>query len=336
MHISRRQLLRSAALGGCVAWLPGVAGFGVVRGQEAQSGVLSILANPYFNAAAWLWDPIPANPALDPQSAAMVASLASTAGRAQRIAAMYDYGVVLLGPNGITAATPRYDVRLKMYPAWGNDPFSGTIPIPTGTPIAPGSDGHMAIADSTTNKVYGLWQVTYSRGVWGASWGAEVDLYGDGREAPPGSSTASGLSRYAGVIRGGEIAAGRIPHALFFSTDMAHPTKFRYPAYKTDGDNSAGVRVPIPEGARVQLDPRIDVEAIPGITVGEIIVAKALQEFGAYCGDKGGARMGFIFEFLNTGNPGTTYVNAGLAWDYFDMSHIPWSSMRVLKSWNGK
>lgn len=297
----------------------------------------TVVARNYFDTADWLWSPITASPVLDTNSAAMVSSLASTAGGAIRGANLYDYAATLVGPTGITGSTPRYTVPLVNYPAWGANPFgSDTIPIPNATGIPPGSDGHVSIADSTTNKVYSLWQTTHSAGVWSASWGAEVSLHGDGLESSPGSSTASGLSRYAAVIRGNEIAAGQIPHALFFATDMAHTTAFRYPAYKTDGDNAAAVAHPIPEGARIQLDPTINVSAISGITPGEIAVAKALQVYGAYCGDKGGSRMGFIFEYVNDGtSPGQVYVNAGLAWDYFDMSHIPWSSLRVLNAWDG-
>ena len=71
-------------------------------------------------------------------------------------------------------------------PAWGSDPFGGdTMSIPNGTPIPPGSDGHVSIADPTTSKVYSLWQATNGGGVCGASWGAMVDLHGDGRETHP-------------------------------------------------------------------------------------------------------------------------------------------------------
>lgn len=297
----------------------------------------TINARSYFDTADWLWAPIVNNPVIDADSAAIVSSLASTANGAIRCANMYDYGVTLVDPATITAATPRYTVPLANDPAWGTSQFSGsTIPIPNGTGIPPGTDGHVSVADPITNSVYSMWQAVHSNGTWSASWGAKVDLHGDGRESAPGSSTASGLSAFAATIRGSEIAAGQIPHALFFSTDMAHTSAFRYPARKTDGDNLAGVPVPIPEGARVQLDPTIDVNAIPNITAAEIAIARALQTYGAYCGDKSGARMSFAFEYVNDGtNPGQVYVDAGMPWDYFDLSHIPWGSLRVLNSWNG-
>ncbi len=295
----------------------------------------TVLTRNYFDTADWLWSPIPANPVLDTNSGAMVASLSSTAGGAMRIANMYDYGVTIVNPSSVDTNTPRYDIAFANEPAWGSDPFGAdTMPIPNGTIVPPGSDGHVTVADPINGKVYSLWQGVHSTG-WSASWGGVTSLHGDGRETS-GTSTATGLSRYAGVIRGSEIAAGQIPHALFFATDMAHTTEFRYPAIKTDGTNAAGVAFPIPEGTRVQLDPAIDVTAISGITAGEIAVAKALQIYGAYCGDRGSARMAFIFEYLNDGtNPGQVYVNAGLGWDYFDMSHIPWSSLRVLQNWDG-
>ena len=295
----------------------------------------TVVTRNYFGTADWLWAPIPDNPVLDANSAAIVTSLSATAGGAMRVANLYEYGVTLAGPTGISGATPRQDIAFSNVPAWGTDPFgSDTIPIPEDLLIPPGSDGHVSIADPVNNRVYSLWQAS-NAGTWSASWGGVAALDGDGIETS-GSSTATNLSRFAAVIRGSEIAAGQIPHALFFSTDMAHTSSFRYPASKTDGDNAAGVAHPIAEGARIQLDPSIDVEAIPGITPGEIAVAKALQRYGAYCGDKGGARMAFIFEYVNDGtNPGQVYVDAGLGWDYFDMSHIPWSALRVLNSWDG-
>ncbi len=290
-------------------------------------------ARAYFKSADWLWDPIPAAPVLDPQSSAMVELLQQEYHGAN----LWKFGVTLRGPEQITTTTPRYTIDFAMVPEWGSSPFgSDTMPIPDGTPVPPGSDGHVAIADPTTNQTYNLWRATNQAGQWKASWGARAELDGDGREPRGTSSTGSGLARFAAVVRVAEIASGHIPHALFFSTDMAAPhTDFRYPAPRSDGSNPAGVATPIPEGARIQLNPDIDLDAISGMTAFEKTVAKALQTYGAYCGDNGGARMAFMFEFEGGTEPGATYMAAGASVDAFEMTHIPWGQLRVLAAWNG-
>ena len=139
------------------------------------------------------------------------------------------------------------------------------------------------------------------------------------------------MSRLAGVIRADEIARGRIDHALVFSTANACPTH-RYPASKSDGRSRRSDCVP--EGARIQLDPSIDVDSLPGITGGERAVARALQLYGAYAIDSGGAALAVIFE-APTAEP-DPYPAAGLDRDYFPMIHIPWERVRLLRQWDGR
>lgn len=297
---------------------------------------------PVFPRADWLWRKIPPSPVLDTNSAAIAAAL-SAAGT-NHSADMVDFGVTINGPSAITPATPRYSVTFANQNGgtsglnWGPNPFgSGTMPIPSGVILATGSDKAMVTADPTSNQVYGLWQASLSGSAWSASWGGIADFNGDGRESA-GSSIGAGFSRYAGLIRVSEISAGVIPHALFFSTDIAKTTTFRYPASKTDGANGAANAHPIEEGARVQLNPSINLAAIPGITAAEIAVGTALQQYGAYCGDNGGARMAFVFELASDGisaPPGSVYASKGLAWDYYDMTKIPWNQLRVLRHWDG-
>jgi hypothetical protein len=283
-------------------------------------------ARPYFQAADWLWEPIPTDAKLDPNSAQMASGLAD----GQHVLDTGEFGVTLINADQITASTPRAAVSVSEN--WGPNPLAGLkVPVPAQVKIPSGSDAHVAIADPQSNEVINLWGARRSGSGLDASWGAATPLNGDGREHN-GSSTGAGIARYAAVVRASEIAAGTIPHALFFSTNMVKPGEVRYPATKTDGSNMDGVGSPIPEGARVQLDPSIDVDAIPGISKGAAAIAKALQTYGAYVGDNGGARMAFIAEYAPDTN---AYQQAGLSGDYVPLDGIPWDKLRVLSDWSG-
>ncbi len=255
----------------------------------------------------------------------------------QHVADLYAYGVTLVSGSSITTSTPRY--RVTFTEKWGANPFgSYSVPIPKGTPIPPGSDGQIAILDPKTGQVFGIWQAKYNSktNTWSGSWGGMTPINGNGIDTS-GSATATGISRYAGVITTAEFSAAiaantGLNHALVVSSNIAGPG-FVGPAIKSDGTNLAGVAVPMPEGYRIQLDPSIDVDAIPGITPAEKVIAKTLQTYGAYVVDQGNSALAFIFQTVpgaTSSNPGAAYTSAGLAWDYADMPDIPWSALRVL------
>ncbi|AQT79984.1 hypothetical protein B1R94_12960 [Mycolicibacterium litorale] len=302
--------------------------------------VTSTETPPYFQAADWLWKPIPANPVLATNSATWVKYL--SAANAKHVADLYEYGVTLISGSAITSSTPRYDVTLTE--PWGSDPFgSYSVPIPTGVKLPSGADSQIAILDPTTGKAFGIWQAKYdsASNSWSGAWGGMTDLSGNGVDQT-GSATGTNIARYAGVVTAAEFSAAvaantGINHALFISSNLAS-SLFTGPATKSDGTNMAGVTTPIPEGTRIQLDPSIDVDAIAGISAAEKVIAKTLQTYGAYVGDQGGATMAVIFEVTpdaTSTNPGAVWSNAGLSWDYYDMTDIPWSRLRVLANWDG-
>ena len=283
-------------------------------------------ARPYFTAADWLWNPIPVDPVLDPQSTAVARLL----GQDEHLADLVEYAVTLRDQSSIPPGTPGVRVSL----GGGRDPFGGrTVPIPAGTPIPTGEDRALAVLDASSGMTYGLLGAEERGDGWVADGAALAPIDGDGRETSGGSSVGSGIARFAAVVRAAEIAAGEIPHALFFSTNMAAEDDLRFPAVKTDGSNMDGVATPIQEGARVQLDPSIDLGAIPGITPFELTVGRALQRYGAYAGDNGGARMAVIFEYVPGMGP---YLAAGATGDYYRMPHIPWDRLRVLSRFDGR
>ncbi|HEX2698786.1 MAG TPA: hypothetical protein VHM89_01100 [Acidimicrobiales bacterium] len=287
-------------------------------GPTAPSG--SVLDRPFAPTAAW--NAVIADaPVLDPNSAA----IGGYFGANRAFADLYEFGVPIFDAD---SSTPRFDVQCTK--PWGTCQLSRqSVPIPSNAVPSPGSDGAMVVVDWQARTAYEFWQaVRLPAGGWTTSWGGVVSVDGSGT---PGSAVGAGVSRLAGVVRTAEIAQGRIDHALVFSTNNACRTTFRFPASKTDASSTRADC--IPEGARIQLDPSIDVATLPGITAGERAVARALQVYGAYAIDVGGAAMAFIFE--NPAGEPDPYGAAGLARDYFDMAHVPWGRLRVLRQWDG-
>jgi len=277
--------------------------------------------HPYASTSAWNV-PIPAAPVLAVKSAAIVTHLAS----APAIADLYEFGFPVYDADGATA---RYTINCTE--PWGTCGLERQpVPVPSGAVQSSGSDGAMVVVDWSTRMAYDFWQARHTAsGGWTASWGTVSSIDGDGRSD---GATGAGLPVLGGLIRASEIQLGVIDHALAFSTDNACQSVFRYPAWKTDG---ASARPDcIPEGARVQLDPRLNVASLPGITPAEAAVAKALQVYGAYARDNGGATIAFAFEDpVGRADP---YPAAGLAWDYAAMPHIPWNRLRVIRHWTGR
>lgn len=284
---------------------------------------------PYAGRSAWNL-PVPSRPVLDPRSAYWADKL--SANNAHQSALLHETGVPIYDAD---ASTPRHTVRCRK--KWGPCPLDAVpVPIPPTARPATGSDGALVIVDWSRGRSYEFWQARRdSSGRWSAAWGSVNSITGDGFDPRGHSPTGAGVPRLAGVVRTYEIRQGKIDHALVFATDISAPRGHRYPAAKTDGTNSRGIAHPLPEGARIQLDPSVNIAAIRGITPAEKTVAAALQKYGAYNIDNGGYHsMGFSFETPVAGhNP---YPAAGFGWDYAAMPHIPWNKLRVLRQWNGR
>ena len=282
-------------------------------------------AGPVF-AADSPWNlPIPDDPGLDEDSADMVDALIEDGGAH---ALTHEFGVPVYEVDSSTPAVP-----VTCTEEWGPCPLEeAPVRIPDEATPSPGSDGSLVVIDHAAGRVYDFWQAQQtSDGEWRTTWGTYAPFGGDG-SGEGGGATAAAVNLLAGLVRLEEIEAGQIDHALALVSDKSCPEVFRYPALKTDGH--ASVPPCIPQGARVQLDPSIDVESIPGITPGELAVARAMQTHGGYVRDSAGTAMGIVFE-MPTGEADVYREVAEFPWDYYDMPHIPWDRMRVLADWDG-
>jgi hypothetical protein len=271
-----------------------------------------------------VWNtPIPASAPLDPLSAAIESHVLANPNLVLN-ADLYSFGLPMFTA---TASTPRISIS-------GMAIGSGLVPVDPSWAPNTGSDHKINIFDPSSGKVYELWNfdpITRTTG-WGVVHNYVTEL-GDGY-APPDqyhqSPTGAGVSQVAGVIRIADIQRGSIDHALAFVTSNPEASVFRYPAYTTDG-TYAGTDG-LAEGMRVQLDPTLNVDAIPGITPAEKMIAKALQQYGAFCVDSGGGNnqaMGFYTEEPTAGMS-DPYPQAGFSGDWSGLPHIPRNRLHVL------
>jgi hypothetical protein len=131
-------------------------------------------------------------------------------------------------------------------------------------------------------------------GRWSTGLGAVVDVRGTGvavpwfeseRQLDSHRARAGGFPLIAGLIMRDEIAAGRIEHALAFAYDHCRTEFFVPPASTSQASKDGAVNWRgIPMGGRIQLDPAWDVEH-SGLSRAGKIIARALQEYGAFCCD---------------------------------------------------
>lgn len=240
-------------------------------------------------------------------------------------------------------AVTRSDVDI-----WGKSDLSLLPGLRVGADVqpAPGSDGKLVVIDREADHAIDMFQARRTGAGWEATWGGVYPLSGDGSSPLPvyeghgpngqvfplpiSRATGSGLSSLAGLLMVDEVAAGEVPHALVFATDrVCGPADFGPffpPATTTDGWVTEGTC--IEEGARIQLDPTIDLTAL-GLSPAELAIGQALQRYGAFCIDNGGSRIGFIAELASPGDA-TVYADNGLEGDYAMLAGLPWDRLRVL------
>jgi hypothetical protein len=174
---------------------------------------------------------------------------------------------------------------------FGHGPeFGDHVPIPENALPDPEMDAHFAVVDRKQNVAWDMWGFRIRPdGSFESNTGMRYSIAGDGVFNTDdsdicngesvhfhGPSRASGVPAIAGLIMYDEIMGGAIHHKLAIATRFAAFQEFVFPATWTDGFTRGG----IPEGAVIQLNPDLDLKQFD-LTPGEMIVAKALQIYGA-------------------------------------------------------
>jgi hypothetical protein len=139
------------------------------------------------------------------------------------------------------------------------------------------------------------------------------------------SSRASGIAAAAGLIWPEEIRAGSIPHALVFAYPHTRAGGPVEPATRSDGQSAERRALPI--GARLVLDPALDLNTL-GLPPAERAIADALQRYGMILGDtSNGFSLYAVHPNSFTADP---YVSTWGTVTYIKLGMIPFDRMKVL------
>jgi hypothetical protein len=173
---------------------------------------------------------------------------------------------------------PRSRVRFRYHDHSDRGPY----PIPAKVPIEGGVDRHALIVERGSCRLYELYDLRRVRGRWRAGSGAIWSMRTN-RMRPRGwtSADAAGLAILPGLVRYGEVAAGRINHAIRFTTRRTG-ARFVYPArHFQDRDHAPGLP---PMGLRMRLKASVEISSFPPQAR---VILRALKEYGMILADEG-------------------------------------------------
>lgn len=276
---------------------------------------------------------------IDPESAALIAGMADAGDLVVQVG---QYSAPVFFAD---AATPRISVALACGTPWELGVTSlENVPMPPwaeaaedidggdNPPIGCGEDSdqdnHLVILDLIQRCEYTFWQARRDQdGGWTASYAAALSMDGDGIFPNGMSSRGSGFSFLGGLIWPDELRNGRINHALVFSYPFVRSGGPVEPA--TDSDGVSDLPFAIPEGARLQLDPTLDLDSL-NLTAYEKTIARALQEFGMFLVDQGGSSGIGLYAVDPRSTTGNPYDGLWPSEDYVALPNIPFNAFRVL------
>jgi len=192
------------------------------------------------------------------------------------------------GPNygiPVTVVKPRHrKVRVRFDYAGESDRVRYPLGKDTRVEAGRGSDGdkHTVVVDRGSCRLYETWNTSVRGGRWVAGSGAVWSLRSNALR-PEGwtSADAAGLPILPGLLRWSEVRAGRVDHAIRFTTDVTSRHHL-WPA-RHDAGSRASLAYP-PMGARFRLEAGFSTS---GMSPYAVAVVEAMKTYGLVLADNG-------------------------------------------------
>jgi serine/threonine-protein kinase len=250
----------------------------------------------YRVSPAPFWNQDISTAPVDPQSSAIIATLAAAGGFGNgRL--QIDFSIDVLTADATVpfrSFTPTGDF-------YSPDCDQAPVPVPpggavegeTGYACAGGGDCHLLVVHQPTHRLYEMWRADITGGIsnGGVFSGGCLAIWDLDRIYPPSgrgeqctSADAGGLPMIPLLFTADELQAGAIDHAIRFILPNARIQAGVYLRPATHAGGPAGQGMP-PYGARLRLRPDYPLASLPD--EGTRIIARALQRYGMILADGG-------------------------------------------------
>jgi hypothetical protein len=234
----------------------------------------------------------------------------------------------------VPSRQPRVRVTLDTRMAKLQTAFEA-VPLPANAVPASGTDGHLIVWQPSTDRYWEFWKLRREGNGWHARWGGAMSRASTnpGYFPAPFGATGTGLPVFAGLIRVAELRDGRIGHALALGTPRAKAHAFVWPAQRSDGASS--LPDAIPEGTRLRIDPRLDLDAL-GLSPAGLAIARAAQRYGIIVRDQAGVVTFYGEDPARFGplNPYTEIFGGKYANNV--IANFPWRQLQVVAPPRGR
>jgi hypothetical protein len=294
---------------------------------------------PRFFSPTSPWNTaLPASTSLEPSSPAMVASL---------VQQVRQYGS---GFNTTNWSVPIYvaaadQAKVKVTLDGPNRYLQQAleaVPIPPAARPAAGTDAQLVVWQPASDTMWEFWHLGMQADGWHTEYGGRIvhasqnpgyyvtidDGAGGFAEQSWWGATATGLPLAAGLVTVDEARCGAIEHALALALPQTRQGLIAWPAQRGDGKDPSSTA--IPEGARLRLDPQLDLSrlSMPPITR---MLARAAQRYGLIVRDGAGSVALYGEDPAPNGtNPWPGLTGNLKPWQF--MPSFPWSRLQVLRS----
>lgn len=189
-------------------------------------------------------------------------------------------------PYGIPITVVHGGDRVPVRFEYADESDRVRYPLSSATLIEGGShadgDRHSIIIDADSCELFETWNTRLTGSGWTAGSGAVWSLRSNTLR-PKGwtSADAAGLPILPGLLRWDEVKAGRVDHAIRFTTDVTQRA-FVWPARHQAGSTTD--RAFPPMGARFRLKPGF---SMGGYSASARVVLRAMTRYGLVLADNG-------------------------------------------------